>query len=53
MPDEQSNNKEYISVLQKKKGLFSLREKKKKKKKKNTFWIAENIISIELSAPKQ
>ena len=27
--------------------------KEKKTEKKNTFWIAEKIISVELSAPKQ
>ena len=34
---------------------FPIKEQKKKKKtekKKNTFWIAEKIISVELSAPK-
>ena len=38
-----------------KKGQFSHKGKKKKKKKnwKNTFWIAEKIISVELSALKQ
>ena len=33
-----------------KKGQFS---HKGKKTEKNTFWIAEKIISVELSAPKQ
>ena len=34
---------------------FPIKKKKKKwkKKKKKTFWIAEKIISVELSAPKQ
>ena len=30
---------------------FPIKEKKNKKKK--TFWIAEKIVSVELSAPKQ
>ena len=32
---------------------FPIKEKKKKKTEKNTSWIAEKIISVELSAPKQ
>ena len=32
---------------------FPIKEKNEKKKEKNTFWIAEKIISVELSAPKQ
>ena len=41
-----------------KKGQFShkgktTKKKKKQKKKKKLFWIAEKIISVELSAPKQ
>ena len=36
-----------------KKGQFSHKGKKKKKNWKNTFWIAEKMISVELSAPKQ
>ena len=32
---------------------FPTKEKKKKKKCKNTVWIAEKIIYVELSAPKQ